>query len=218
MRERLRFGRWRNADEPLHTVAKPLVSQKNDVENVYYRYEVGLGILMKIEQIDAIGALGLLLFGSMHSRVFGKAREQGLVYGINYGDYGSRDTSLFYIGGQVLPENIEKLFTLISKELHAVANGELTQQELDAIKLSSLGSFKRGTQTVGQLVDSYSPWFVRYDEVEDYYEVPNRINALTIDAIVSEARRIIAHTTYSIGFAGATKGIDANKLAKILTD
>jgi predicted Zn-dependent peptidase len=211
-------GRIELPDEPLKTVVEPLVNQKSDVENLYYRYEVGLGILMKMEQIDAIGALGLLLFGSMHSRVFGKAREQGLVYGINYGDYGSRDTSLFYIGGQVLPENIEKLFVLISKELHAVADGGLTQEELDAIKLSSLGSFKRGTQTVGQLVDSYSPWFVFYDKVEDYYEVPNRINTLTVESIVKEAQRIIAHDTYSIGFAGDTKGIDARKLAKILTD
>ncbi len=211
-------GRIALPDEPLKTVTEPLVKQKSDVENLYYRYEVGLGLLMKTEEIDAVDALNALLFGSMHSRVFGKAREQGLVYGIGYGDYRSRDESLFYIGGQVLPENIETLFELFSKELHAIADGHITQEELDMVKLSALGSFKRGTQTVAQLIDSYTSWFVFDDKIEDYYEIPNRINALTVEAIIKEAQRIIKHDTYSIGFAGSTKGINATKLAKILTD
>lgn len=211
-------GRIDLPSEPLTTPPKPLVSKKSDVENLYYRYEVNLGQLLNTKEIDALQALNGLLFGSMHSRVFGKAREQGLVYGIGYGDYRTRDNSLFWMGGQVLPENIETLFKLFISELQTIASGNLSETELETIRLSALGSFKRSTQTVGQLVDGYLPWFVFDDKIEDFFDTPNRIKAVTVESVVDAASRVNAHIAYGIGFAGATTGINATRLAQILTE
>lgn len=204
-------------DEPLVSTPKPIVNKKNDVENVYYRYEVNLGKYLDTKYVDALQALNGLLFGSMHSRVFGKAREQGMVYGIGYGEYRTRDDSLFWIGGQVLPENIEPLFELFMKELSDIAAGNLPETELESIRLSALGSFKRSTQTVGQLVDSYQPWFIFDDKIEDYFSIPDRIKSVTAQGVIEAAQHIRANLAYGIGFAGATAGIDTKQLAKILT-
>jgi hypothetical protein len=204
--------------ETLITTTTPIVYKKTDVENVYYRYEVNLGPLLNTKEIDALQTLNGLLFGSMHSRVFGKAREQGLVYGIGYGDYRTRDNSLFWVGGQVLPENLETLLTLFVRELRDISSGNVSEEELETIRMSALGTFKRSTQTVGQLIDGYLPWFIFEDKIENYFDMPNRIKSVTVDAVVDAARRIDAHIVYGIGFAGATRGINPAQLVKTLTE
>lgn len=204
--------------EKLKTIQTPLISKKNDVENLYYRYEVDLGELLETKQLDALQVLNSMLFGSMHSRVFGKAREKGFVYGIGYGDYRTRDNSLFWMAGQVLPENIEKLFALVHDEFQSVADGNVTELELETVRLSALGSFKRSTQTIGQLIDGYSTWFIFDDKIEDYFDTPNRIKAVTRDRVIAAAKLIRANKHYGIGFAGNTTGVDAEKLVKILVD
>ena len=204
--------------EKLRTIKKPIVNKKSDVENLYYRYEVDLGPLLNVKNLDALQVLCGLLFGSMHSRVFGKAREQGLVYGIGYGDYRTKNNSLFWMAGQVLPSNIEALFELFVYELNDIANGNLPESELESVRLSALGSFKRSTQTIGQLIDAYSNWFIFDDKVEDYNNIPNRIKEVTVKRVVDAAKLIKNNNIYGVGFAGATSGVNAQKLAKILTD
>ncbi len=209
-------GRISLPSEKMQTVSKPLINKKTDVENLYYRYEVDLGPLLATKDLDALQALNGLLFGSMHSRIFGKARELGLAYGIGYGDYRTRDNSLFWIGGQILPENVEPLFKLFADELKDISNGNLAETELESIRLSSLGSYKRSTQTVGQLVDGYLSWFIFDDKIEDYFDMPKRIKAVTSKSVIDMAKLIQASKVYGFGFAGATNNIDAEQLAKII--
>lgn len=210
-------GRIALPTEKLVSLDTPVVMRKQDVENVYYRYEVVLGKLLTPEEIDGLTALEHVLLGSMHSRVFGKAREQGLAYGINYGDYRTKDSAIFWIAGQVLQENAQQLFELFAHELKDIAAGNVSGSELEAVKLAALGSFKRTTQTVGQLLDGYSSWFIYDDKIEDYYATPERIKAVTLERVIAAAQSIVAKPAYGVGFAGHTAGLKTAELAEVLT-
>ncbi len=208
-------GRIDLPDEKVQTLKEPVYIKNETLENIYYRLEIVHKNVLKEEELDAENALMSILFGSMHSRVFGVAREQGLVYGINYGDYRASENSIFWIGGQVLPTNIEKLFQLFITEIKAIAAGKITDDELHAAKQSALGSFKRSTQTVGSLLNGYIPYFVYKDEIEEYFKIPERINSVSLNSIINAAKEVLSlDNKWGLGFSSANGKVKADKLYK----
>lgn len=204
--------------ETLKTLPEPIVLHKPAVENIYYRFDFAYKQLQTNLEADSFNALQSILLGSMHSRIFGEARSRGLAYGIGYDTYETNKETIFTIAGQVLASNIEPLFKLISTEFIKAANGELTQAELDEAKQRALGIFKRNIQTISQLHDYYTEEFYFRDKVEDYFDTPKRIAAVTLDDIVRAANRYVdKENKWGIGFAGATNEINTNELQGLIS-
>lgn len=200
-------------DEKLGIVDYPIKRSNKSVKNVYYRLDRSFGNLLSQKQDDASSALLATTLGTLHSRIYGKAREKGLVYSIRYGKYRTRGEHLWWLGGQVLPSNIEKLFKLITNEFKAIASGRFSEAELKQTKQFALGNFQKGYQTVGQIVDGYYEKYVYDDEVEDYLKIPARINVLRRRDIVDAAVNILeAKNPWALGFYGAISKINANNL------
>ena len=197
---------------------KPLAIKNKTVENVYYRWETVIDHVLTEPEDDAVSALFGSLLGTLHSRIFGKARENGLAYHISYNRYRTLNNHVWWIGGQVMPKNIEKLFGLFAEELYAVANGKFSQEELDATKQYALGNFQKGFQTVGQLLDGYADQFIFTDKIEDYFAIPKRIEALKCEDIINAAQMCLkAGNPWAIGFYGATKNVKPGKLKQQLS-
>ena len=117
-----------------------------------------------------------------------------------------------------MTKNIESLFKLFVEELQAVANGEFSQEEMNSTKQFALGSFQKGFQTAGQLIDGYMEQFIYNDRVEDYFNIPKRIQSLKKEDIVKVAKQCLdKNNPWAIGFYGATKDIKTNRLKKLLS-
>lgn len=204
--------------EVLKHVPETILIPDTAVENIYYRWETGLDHVLSDDEDYHIEALLGTLLGTMHSRIFGTARERGLVYGIGYGKYRIRDNHLWYLAGQVLPANIEPLFRLITRELKEVAAGEFTSDEMEEARMYALGNFQRGYQTVGSVLDAYIESFMYDEKIEDLMKVPDRINAVSKEDVITMAQRCLQKTSpWSLSFYGATNQINPDKVRSIIS-
>lgn len=204
--------------EELQLIEQPIAVTDKTVQNIYYRWETASINLLNDKEEEANAALFGTLLSTLHSRIFGTAREKGLCYMINYGRYNTSKNSLWWIGGQVLPQNIAPLFKLYSKVLGDIAKGKFTNQEMKETKQRALGSYQRGTQTISQLTFHYAPLFMLEDKIDDYYKIPDRIKQLRVRSIVNAAQKALEeNNAWGIGFYGAIHKINPEDLKKILT-
>jgi len=198
--------------ETAKTLDKPLVMFHRGVDNLYYRWESAIPRIMNDNERDSLKALQDLLFNTFHSRIFGIARERGLLYSLFANYYRTKDNHVWFIQGQVLPQNIEPLFELMQKQIAEICAGKVTDQEIDAIKLYGLGTFQRGIQTVDQLANWYSQDFEFDNSIRNFSDTPKRIKAITRVNIIDAAKMLFDNTAWGLGFMGLTPGIDTVKL------
>ena len=175
-------------NENIINVVKPICLKNKTVENIYYRWENATPRLLDDKEEFAVDVLFGMLLDTLHSRIFGKAREQGLAYHIAHGRYRISNRHIWWIGGQVIPTNIQPLFELIKKVLVDVSNGLFSDEEMVATKQYALGNFQRGFQTVSQLLSAYGDQFVYNDQIEKFFEIPKRIDNLSSIDIINAAR------------------------------
>jgi zinc protease len=112
--------------------------------------------------------LNHILTGTMHSRIFGAARQRGLAYNVSaYTDVGFYDSG-WDITGEVNHEAADELFDIITRELKNVLDGKITQQEIDAAKSFALGRYQMGAQTVSQISGFYTGRYFADGFIKDY--------------------------------------------------
>jgi predicted Zn-dependent peptidase len=184
---------------------------------VYYRWETAFDGLLSDTETEHLDALLGTLLSTMHSRIFGTARERGLVYGIGYGKYRTRDNHLWTIHGEVLPQNIEPLFTLITSELRSVADGNFSEAEMEETRQYALGNFQRGYQTVGSVLDAHLEKFNFDEKIEDITQFEKQVKAVQAKDIIAIARKALKQElSSSLSFYGAVNEIDVTKLQDII--
>jgi predicted Zn-dependent peptidase len=178
----------------------PVLLKNEGVDNVYYRWETAMPRLLTDQERHGLYTMQDMLFATFHSRIFGVARERGLIYGIGANAYRTGSNQVWFVQGQVLPENITPLFELIVSQLEAVLNGELTELEVDGVKQFGLGDFQRAFQTVGHLASWYGQSFVMDDVVRDFNAVPNLIANTNREMIIESARILFNGSQWGLGF------------------
>ena len=125
-----------------------------------------------------------IVTGTMNSRIFGKARKRGLVYGMGSCLTNSVHNSSWDFDGEVNLESAEELFGLINHELTSLAKGELNDAEIEAARAYNLGRYQIGAQTVSQLSDYYAESYLISGEVDDYNHADMLINSIKKDDII----------------------------------
>ncbi|HEX4662636.1 MAG TPA: pitrilysin family protein, partial [Candidatus Saccharimonadales bacterium] len=124
--------------ESTHAAA-PVSLVRHDIPNIIFGLSFSLNEHFEDDAVDAMGALNHILTGTMHSRIWGKARTRGLCYGMwSDIDAGSHVTEWSF-GGQVSVDNIDALFEIIIAELQKVIDGDVLEAELAAAKKFALG-------------------------------------------------------------------------------
>ena len=103
---------------------------------------------------------------------------------------------------QVMPKNAKALFDIIIKELMAVFNGELNEEDITMAKQYALGRYQRSGQTVGGTASGYSNRYFFDDVVDDYYKVPERIRAVSRNRIISITESLFNDQVWGIGVLG----------------
>ena len=186
--------RPRRLESPLHIHNKT-------VKNAYFYIDSFMNRRLTEHESDSLSMLNTMLTETLYSKILGTAREQGLVYGMSSGWGETREVSNWWFGAQVSLENMGALFNIIIDELQKVFDGKIEDDDIEAAKAYSLGRFQRSAQTVGGVASGYARYF--FDEViEDYYQIPKRIKAVTKESMVAIARDMFADNIWGFGVLG----------------
>lgn len=190
----------------------PLYIHNPTVDNLYFYIDTFLNRRLRDPEIDALSLINTMLTETLYSRILGKARERGLVYHVSSGFGQASSSSNWWFGAQVMPKNANALFNIIIRELQAVFNGKLKEEDVMAAKQYALGRYQRSGQTVHGTATGYSYRYFFDGEVEDYYKMPERIKAVTRNRITSVAEELFSEDTWGFGALGQTKEVLLNQL------
>jgi len=186
------------------TLRAPLYIHNESVENLYFYIDTFMHRRMDDAESDSLGLINTMLTETLYSRILGTARERGLVYGMSSGFGQTKDSSNWWFGAQVMPKNAPELYKIIVKELTDVFAGKLAEEDISMAKQYSLGRFQRSGQTVSGTASGYSGRYFFDDHIDDYYKVPERIEAVTKDGIITIANQLFEDKTWGMGCLGSS--------------
>lgn len=191
-------------DEMPTTLAKPLYIPNDTIENLYFYIDTFKKTRISDPESDALSLINTMLTETLYSRILGTAREHGLVYSMSSGFGQTKQSSNWWFGAQVMPKNAEKLFKIVTNELEAVFEAKVNDADVASAKQYALGRYQRGGQTVSGIASGYSGRYFFDDEIEDYYAIPNRIDAVTKEAIVEVSRNMFTDNIWGLGCLGSS--------------
>ena len=211
----MQLGRGQRTDLPDETPSgykKVLYLDKPDLENIYFFFDTFCLQPLSQREADALSMINVIFTSTLDSRVLGEARERGLAYHISSGMARLKDSGSWYFGAELSPQNALPVFDILVAEISRLLNGQLDDADFDGAKQYSMGRYQRSAQTVRGLADGYSGRYFFDGVVEDFYDVPSRIEAVTKDDIFSVAAKMVRDNTWGLTVMGTAK----DKLAREL--
>lgn len=208
----LGHGRLALPNERPATLSKPLFIHNRTVKNVYFYADSFMNRRMDEDESDALNLVNTLLTETLYSKILGTARERGLVYGMSSGFGQTKQASNWWFGAQVSQKNAPALFEIMVTELQKVFSGQIATDDIEAAKAYSLGRFQRSAQTVNGTASGYSGRYFFDEVVDDYYQVPKRIKAITKSSIVDVSRALFDDQIWGLGILSNCDKQFANEL------
>jgi predicted Zn-dependent peptidase len=188
-------------ERPHHLVAPVYVPNKT-VENLYFYFDTFAKHRLDDPETDALNLLNTMLTETLYSRILGTARERGLVYGMNSGISQTKSASNWWFGAQVSDKNAAPLLHIVVNELSQVLAGQLDEEEIATTKQYGLGRFQRSAQTVGGTAAGYAGRYFFDGVIDNYYQVPARIKAVSKEQMIEVARAMFADNVWGLGVLG----------------
>ncbi len=204
-------------DETPKKMKKPLFITKASVDNIYFYIDTFMDRWMNNKESDALSLANNLLTETFHSRILGAAREQGIVYDVSSSHARWNGGSNWWFAAQVHPDNIRPLFELITRELINTRKGLLSGQDIQSSKQYALGRYQRSAQTVSGTAAGYSTNYFFNDSVEDYYDIPKRIEAVSLEQIVDITNKMFSQRIGGFGLLGKADDELISDLSKIVS-
>ena len=153
--------------------------------------------------------MSMILGGGMSSRLFQKVREEnGLCYSIGSFTSSFAETGMFGVSTAVGRDTEEKALTLIRQELDRFCSDGITAEEMDRarelIKSSIILSMESSSSRMNRLGSSILGFghCLSADEIIDSY------NAVTLDDVMSLARRTLTDDGQSFSAVGRLSDVD----------
>lgn len=192
----------------------PSVSLEKDIDKIYFDIKCALNRELSEREQTVISLIIIILTSSWDSRLFGTARNKGLVYYMGSNMAITSGTSVYTIFGTVVPEKAQQLFDHIRVELKKLQLAGISDTELNRAKKHMLGNFQISHQTPSALVN----WYSRYCVYDDYYTFTDQaaliqsIEPADVSTLLNEL--LSKQTAWSSGVLGR----DASSTAQQLHD
>lgn len=190
-------------DETPKTLDRALYIHNPSVENLYFYLDSFTKRRVTDSESYALMLANVVLTETLHSRIYGQAREKGLVYGVSSNYARLLGSTNFWLGAQVMPNNLNQLFSIIKHEINNLKQGNFDEDELKAAKLFALGRYQRSAQTVSSTANLYSGRYFYEEETEDYYAIPDKIQAVTKDQLEAALNTLFAENVKGFGILGS---------------
>lgn len=194
--------------------AGPVYIHNKTVKNLYFYIDSFMLRRMEDKETDALNLVNTMLTETLYSKILGTARERGLVYGMSSGYGQTKLSSNWWFGAQVSQRNAPALFDIIADELNNVFRGEIAAEDIEAAKAYALGRFQRSAQTVAGVAGGYSGRYFFDEVIDDYYQVPRRIKAVTKADIVETSKSLFADQIWGLGILSNCEKSFASDLYK----
>ena len=162
--------------------------RRKDASNITFGFSLVTPRYLTPGEAATMGCLNQILNGTTNSRIFGKARKRGLVYGMGSSINVNANDTYWDFEGEVNEENADELFSLIQEEMMKALNGEVSDADFEAAKSYALGRFQMGAQTVGQIADYYAENYFVNESVERYDDMPGIISSINKSEMIELAR------------------------------
>lgn len=196
------FSRYNRTESVLNNIVRGNVTEVKEVkeEMELSQSKMILGFRTDVsDNTDNTMAMRLavaMLGGTAHSKLFNNVREKlSLCY------YCSsrfiKNKGLMLIESGVEKENIEKAKVAILKELEDLANGNFTDFEIEATKLSMCNSFI----TIADNEFGLETWYfsqVLSNQLSSVEDACKEVNAVTREEIVEMAKKLKLDTVYTL--------------------
>lgn len=183
--------RFEIPQDELHSSA-PVLIRRKDASNITFAFSWLTTRKLDPPEVYAMNCLNHILNGTTSSRIFGQARQQGLVYGMGSSLSNGWHNASWDFDGEVNIESSAQLFDLISQELNKVLNGDIEDDDIIAAKSYATGRYQMGAQTVGQISDYYADSYFTNGTVEHYDRMPELVKKIKKNSIVDLAREFIS--------------------------
>ena len=121
-------------------------------------------------------------------------------------------SSNLWFGSQVSVANAQALFEIIIEQLGNIFRGELAEADIIAAQAYAIGRYQRGAQTVASTAGGYTGRYFFDDYIDDYYKIPERIQAVTKQSIVDTSRAMFSEGVGGLSLYGSTSGSLSQKL------
>lgn len=191
--------------------SKPVFIANQTVPNIYLMISTYNNDIIDTRTDDSLGLARVMLTETLHSKIFGQARDRGLVYHVHSSHHVSSKVTEWFLNAQVLADNAPALSDIILAEIKKVQNGIVDDAELEGAKQYALGSFQRSMQTVGSVANAYGRYF--FDGyIEDMRSIPARIKAIRKKDMAEAMRQMFNGYVGSIGVLGGTDTKLADRL------
>ncbi len=190
-------------DEIPKSIDKVLYIHNPSVDNMYFYLDTFTKRRVTDSESYALMLANVIITETLHSRIYGQAREKGLVYSVSSNYSRMLGSTNFWLGAQVMPKNVDQLFSIVKKELTNMKNGKFDNEELKAAKIFALGRYQRGAQTVASTANLYSGRYFYEEEIEDFYAIPDKIQAVTKDQLEAAMSALFAENVRGFGVLGS---------------
>jgi predicted Zn-dependent peptidase len=199
--------------------ANPSIVRRKDATNLTFGLFMAVTRELSEEELDAMRYLNHILTGTMHSRIFGAARQKGLAYDVSsFTDIGYYNSG-WDITGQVNHESADELFNIITRELKNVLDGKISDHEMEAAKSFALGRYQMGAQTVSQISSFYTGRYFADGFIKDYYKVPDMIKKVTKERMVKTAQSFFEEDKWvlaAVSSGDRTEIVDLSEKVELL--
>jgi len=197
---------------------RPVLVQRADAKNLTFRFKWEIPRAMTDEELVAVDVLDNILTETLTSRIFGVARDRGIVYGMgSWETRGIYETS-WNIGGEVNYENAEELCGLIASELKSVLAGGISDEEVAAAKDYKLGGFQMRELTASNIPAHYANKYFAIGEISDIEAFPRMVKAVKEEEIIALAREFLSSDVKVFGGLGNVDQEYMDKLGKIIKE
>lgn len=211
-----RGERFEMPDELVKPLAKPLCVPNSSVDTLYFYIDTFMSRRLEESELDALSITNAILTETLYSKILGTARERGLVYGMSSGYQQIKLSSNLWFGSQVSVTNAEALFDIIIEQLGNIFRGEIAEADIIAAQAYAIGRYQRGAQTVASTAGGYTGRFFFDDYIDDYYKIPERIQAVTKQSIVDTTRAMFTDGVGGLSLYGSTSAAMSQKLSEQL--
>lgn len=183
--------RFEIPNDKLHASA-PILIRRKDASNITFAFSWLTARELEPFETYAMSCLNHILCGTTSSKIFGRARKNGLVYGMGCDLSNGWHNASWDFDGEVNVENSTALFRLINEELNKILNGEISEEDIAAAKSYATGRYQMGAQTVNQISDYYADSYFTNGTVEHYDRMPELMKAIKKSTMVNLAREFIS--------------------------
>ena len=195
-----------------YQAADPVVIRRKDASNMCFGFSFVLNRPLEPSEQYAMGCLNHILNGTMSSKIFGKARKKGIVYGMGSQTESDRWSSTWDFDGEVNSENAADLFDLIAVELGKVINGDISEADIAAAKSYALGRQQMLAQTAEQISNYYLKDYITTGRYEPMSDAAKMVENIDKSSIVQLARLFMQSGISGLATVGTVNKAELDEL------